>query len=52
MHVNLSPKFVRMSSNFIGHANENKSTHAGMDAARLVWQVGARGGWGWSGRVV
>ena len=46
MHVNLSPKFVCMSSNFVTHANGNKR-HAckdmclGVEAARLIWSDGA-----------
>jgi hypothetical protein len=38
MHVNQSPKFVRMPFNFVAHANRNKR-RACRD--RLVWLGGA-----------
>jgi hypothetical protein len=41
MHVNPSPKFVRMVSNFVAHANRNKrracrDIGVGVEAGRLV----------------
>jgi hypothetical protein len=48
MHVNPSPKFVRMTSNLLRMQMETKGAHAGMDvgveAARLVWSGGAGAG--------
>jgi hypothetical protein len=48
MHVNPSPKFVCMPSNFVAHANGNKrractDMGVGVEAARLVWSGGAGG---------
>jgi hypothetical protein len=56
MHVNSSPKFVCMSSNFVAHANGNKRrtcrdmgmVGGGGQAGLVVWCMG-RLGLAWSG---
>ena len=49
MYANQSPKFVRIPSNFVVHANGNKRRaciDGRVEVARLVWLGGAGGGWG------
>jgi hypothetical protein len=44
MHVDPSPKFVRVHSNFVAHANGNKRRACrdmhGVEASGLVWSGG------------
>jgi hypothetical protein len=51
MHVNPSPKFVCMPSNFVAHVNRNKrracrDMGVGVEVARLVWSGGEGDNWG------